>query len=521
MVPRTFPSSLHPFTGRRQLVALFLGDVTGLQRWVDYIPVNFGSGTSLVEGSYENNGFIAIQEISSGIGLQAFLDYIPVFFDAGSTDTWHVSAVGFIPYGVSGVTSPPSLELSFTRSQTLDPRITFTRSTTATFTGSDGLIQTAAIDAPRFDYNPTTLAPLGLLIEEQRVNLLTYSEQFDNAAWTKTRSSITANTVVAPDGALTGDTFADDTASGTHLIRTATITSAPTTSAVTATIYAKQNDQSNLFILYVTGDSDSSAYGRVASTFNLSTGVVAGSNAVNGATFTSSSITAVGNGWYRCSVTGTVGSTASPTGVRFVAGFATAANASVASTYAGTGQSIYIWGAQLEAGAFATSYIPTVASQVTRSADIAVMTGTNFSTWYNATEGTLFGQADWLGLSNNDYFFAINNGTTSNLIAIGVSGAPATRFIVIDGGVTQASVSGPTPVANVAFKIAGAYQANSFAAATNGTLGTVDTSGTVPSVNQVSLTSSFGSANQFNGHIRQIVYYPRRLANAELQGITA
>jgi hypothetical protein len=198
-----------------------------------------------------------------------------------------------------------------------------------------------------------------------------------------------------------------------------------------------------------------------------------------------------------------------------------AANAA-ATSFTGDGTSgIYIWGAQLEAGAFATSYIPTVASQVTRAADFASMTGTNFSSWYNATEGTLYGQADWMGLSTNDYFFAINNGTSSNLIAIGVSNTPLTRFIVIDGGVTQASVNGPTPVANVAFKIAGAYQANSFAAATNGTLGTVDTSGTVPSVNQVSLTSSIGSANLFNGHIRQIAYYPRRLANAELQGITA
>jgi hypothetical protein len=158
---------------------------------------------------------------------------------------------------------------------------------------------------------------------------------------------------------------------------------------------------------------------------------------------------------------------------------------------------------------------------VTRAADVAVMTGTNFSSWYNATEGTLYGQADWLGLSTNDYFFSLNNGTSSNLIALGVSSTPLTRFIVSDGGVTQASVNGPTPVANVAFKIAGAYQANRFAAATNGVLGTVDTSGTVPSVNQASLTSSSGTTNQFNGHIRQIAYYPRRLSNAELQGITS
>jgi hypothetical protein len=429
--------------------------------------------------------------------------------------------------GSGGAFAGATLNLDFTSgNQTLDPRITFTRSTTATFTGSDGLIQTAAINAPRFDYSPTTLAPLGLLIEEQRVNLVTYSEQFDDAAWTKTRSSITANTVVAPDGALTGDTFADDTASGTHLIRTATITSAPTTSAVTATIYAKQNDQSNLFILYVTGDSDASAYGRVASTFNLSTGVVAGSNAVNGATFTSSSITAVGNGWYRCSVTGTVGSTASPTGVRFVAGFATAANASIAATYAGTGQSIYIWGAQLEAGAFATSYIPTVASQVTRAADFASMTGANFSSWYNASEGTFFSNVFLRNApaTNLGSIYAVSNGTSAEriLVSMGTGAGGNINAVVTDNSVLQAQTVNSSLSAAGNYKYANAYQLNDFASVVNGGAAVVDTSGTLPTVDRLFFgANAVGNTGFLNGTISQIAYYPRRLANAELQGITA
>jgi hypothetical protein len=414
--------------------------------------------------------------------------------------------------GSGGAFAGATLNLDFTSgNQTLDPRITFTRSTTATFTGSNGLIQTAAIDAPRFDYNPTTLAPLGLLIEEQRVNLVTYSEQFDNAVWTKIRSSITSNTVVAPDGTLTGDALiTDTTVTDTHRIELLSVAFTSGTT-YTLTLFAKAQSSLNLQLVFLTA-----AFGTsLRAAFNLQTGQTLVS---------SSSITAkttnVGNGWFRCEATATATATAT-SGFHISLINTFAANAA-ATSFTGDGTSgIYIWGAQLEAGAFATSYIPTVASQVTRAADVAVMTGTNFSSWYNATEGTLYGQADWMGLSTNDYFFAINNGTSSNLIAIGVSNTPLTRFIVIDGGVTQASVNGPTPVANVAFKIAGAYQANSFAAATNGTLGTVDTSGTVPSVNQVSLTSSIGSANLFNGHIRQIAYYPRRLANAELQGITA
>jgi hypothetical protein len=195
-------------------------------------------------------------------------------------------------------------------------------------------------------------------------NLVTYSEQFDNAAWTKTRSSITANETIAPDGLLTGDNFSEDTTTGAHTIRTATITSAPTAAIVTATIYVRNVSQSNLFILYATGDIDNATYGRFASTFDLSNGTIAGNATANGAEFIRNSIFSVGNGWYRCSVTGVINSTGSPTGVRLVAGFATTANASVASSYLGTGASVYIWGAQLNAGDTAP-YLKTVANAVT------------------------------------------------------------------------------------------------------------------------------------------------------------
>ena len=247
--------------------------------------------------------------------------------------------------------------------------------------------------------------------------------------------------------------------------------------------------------------------------FNLSTGAI-GATAAG----TTATATPVGNGWYRCSVTATTAATASGSARILLA------NADNGQTYTGDGYSgIYIWGAQLEAGAFATSYIPTVASQVTRAADSASMTGTNFSSWYNAGEGTMYGEFDWMGLSTNDYFFAINNSSANNLIALGVSSTPTTRFIIIDNTVTQASIGGSTPVANTAFKIAGAYQVNNFRAATNGTLGTADTSGTVPTgMTEVSFNSSFGTVNNLaNGHIRKVAYYPLAVTSAQLQALTS
>jgi hypothetical protein len=402
----------------------------------------------------------------------------------------------------------------------------YTPTTTQPITNYIPVLQTAASGVARFDHNPTTFESLGLLIEEQRTNLVTYSEMFADASWTKARSTITANTVVAPDGALTADTFADNDVSLSHIIRTATITSAPTTSAVTATIYAKQNNQSNLFILYVTGDLDSSTYGRVASTFNLSTGTVEGNSSVNGATFTSNSITPVGNGWYRCSVTGTVGSTASPTGVRFVAGFATIANASVASSYAGTGQSIFIWGAQLEAGAFATSYIPTVASQVTRSSDSASMMGTNFSSWYNQAQGTVFSDVVLRNTpaSVSCALYYISNGTTNERIAAltGSGGGGNINTVVSVGGVLQAQTINTSLSTAGNYKYANVYQVNNFVSVANGGSAAVDTSGTLPIVDRLFLgASQTGLSLQINGTIKKFAYYPLAATSAQLQGLTS
>jgi hypothetical protein len=479
MIPRTFPST-YASNGQQQMVVHFLTSVAGLARWSDYIPVK------LVQGGPENSysGTVDVAVIPSlTADTQAWKEYIPVYADDSATDAWTVNNIGYIPYNYA-LFNDASMQLDFTNGAALDSRVTFTRATTATFTGSDGLIQTAAINAPRFDYNPTTLAPLGLLIEEQRTNLLLYSTDL-STGWSKgTLATWTLNAATAPDGTMTalqgdGVTGFSISSAGGALYRLGNTVSGSTT--YTFSVYVRTQ----------TG---------TATDVRLRLNETGGNNTL------SASLT-VTTAWTRFSLTVT-----------------TAAGATAVSTLVGTGAgtaNLFIWGAQLEAGAFATSYIPTVASQVTRSADVAVMTGTNFSDWYNATEGTLYGQADWMGLSTNDYFFSLNNGTSSNIISLGVSLTPATRFIVINGGVTQASVSGPTPVANVAFKIAGAYQVNSFAAATNGTLGTVDTSGTVPTVDQASLTSSSGSTNLFNGHIRQIAYYPRRLANSELQAITA
>ena len=400
----------------------------------------------------------------------------------------------------------PTLLLDFANVEQLDPRITFTRASTATYFDALGVMRTAASGVARFDHNPITFESLGLLIEESRTNLVTYSEQFDNAAWIKTRSSITANTIVAPDGALTGDKLVEDTtASSTHqVIQSASFTSG---TAYTFTTYIKAAERTWALLRL-----PSSAFtSTLQAYFNLSTGVIGAITAS-----TTASITPVGNNWYRCSVTATATTTASGSPGIFLA------DGDNGASYTGNGVSgIYIWGAQLEAGAFATSYIPTVASQVTRAADAASMTGTNFSSWYNAGQGTLYAEANTYSVSTgNRTSFAINDATLANRISVSHGSTKAT---VVNGGTTQMSQS----IASVVFtdntfsKVSVAYADNNGNASANGTLGTLDTAMTIPVVTQLQIGTQVGLAVPvLNGTIKKLAYYPIRCTDAQLQALT-
>jgi hypothetical protein len=389
-----------------------------------------------------------------------------------------------------------TLLLDFTNTSTLDPRITFTRSTTATFTGSNGLIQTAAIDTPRFDYDPVTLAPLGLLIEEQRTNLLLQSaDLFENGTgslnWQWTTGVVTSNTQVAPDGTITADTI--------------------TTTGAAQSIYQ-------------------SATVAASTTYTFSAYVRLGTMLVNDykiAVFNNNTLSFIAldvvptqtpttNGWTRIQYSFTT-----PVGCTSIRVYPFRNSNALDSC------TVFFGGAQLEAGAFATSYIPTVASQVTRAADVAVMTGTNFSSWYNATEGTIFTESSvpyTMPGSNFPLVASLNDGTANNRIENGYLTATLAGLEVAVGGVGQVGQY-PFVGGAVLRRNAGAYKLNDFAISANAGAVLTDTVGTVPVVDRLRLgerTATSGTnANFLNGHIRKIAYYPRRLSNAALQGITS
>jgi hypothetical protein len=374
----------------------------------------------------------------------------------------------------------------------------YTPTTTQPITNYIPVLQTAAAGVARFDHNPITGESLGLLIEEQRTNLLLRSEEFDNASWTKNASSITANTIIAPDGTLTGDAFNGDGTTAAHSLVQFEVLS----QIKTASIYAKKGSSNFLQIGF-------DAYLGYAN-FDLNAGTVATTS--GGAT---ASIQSVGNGWYRCSCTA---NTTSATTTRF--GLVSSGSAGRFESWSTSG-SIYIWGAQIEAGAFPTSYIPTTTAQVTRSADAASMTGANFSSWYRQDQGTLYAEA--ATTNGSDLGRAVQIASTSGTFTLGFRASGSTTQTWVEAFIP------PNPYVN-AFstggndsKISFTYAVNSAARAVDGTA--TEISSVVASYGKDAtamwIGRQAGSVSQIlNGTIKKIAFYPIRATNAQLQALT-
>lgn len=271
----------------------------------------------------------------------------------------------------------PRMALDFTTG-TLDPRVTVTRAlNTATRVNSSGLIAGVNADLPRFDYDPVTLAPKGLLVEEARTNLCIRSSDL-GTGWTPNSVSVSTDVIASPSGATDADSVTPSAGSAQHrLIGTQSAVSSGV--SVTHSVFAKAGG-SNFVQLH------DSATATFYANFDLANGTVTAVNPANGAT-----ITNYGNGWYRCTLTFTTGTTNCGGVVAMIPNGSAARNPTW--TAAGT-ESVYAWGYQIETGAFATSYIPTTTASLTRNADVVTMTGTNFSSWYNIGAGSWYIQTN-------------------------------------------------------------------------------------------------------------------------------
>ena len=386
----------------------------------------------------------------------------------------------------------------------------YTATTTEPITNYIPQLLTAASGVARFDHNPITFESLGLEIEESRTNLALYSEDLSNAAWTFGNATLSSNTAISPGGTQTADQLVASNSSGNTFARENVTLSA---GSATLSVYLKTGGVQFAQFMWA-GVFNGTDYAN----FDLVNGTV------TAGTYTAATITPVGNGWYRCTLTSTV--TASAGNFIYVNAVPTSTSTRFA-TYTGNGwNSLYVWGAQLEAGAFATSYIPTVASQVTRAADAASMTGTNFSSWYNAAEGTMY--ADFLLSANQttDQAVAqISNGTsTSDSIYI-YAQRQSSRFRgdVYIANAAQAAfayTAAGVPTAGTTYKTAFGYKVNDFAMTINSNTVSTDTTGNVPVVDRMFIGTAGTGGVVLNGTIKKLAYYPLRVTNTQLQALT-
>ena len=415
-------------------------------------------------------------------------------------------ALGNMLNGAGGLNADGlSLDLQFAADKTLTarkgPTPTFTRVSTATFVGSNGLIQSAAINVPRFDHDPVTLACKGLLIEEQRVNLLQRSEEFGDSYWTKELTTATNNAATSPSGATSAASLIPTTLSGFHYARRLGIT--VTNATHTYSVFVKASGY-NFVVLQLASDAVFTKY--FEGVFNLSTGLIesTGRNSIYTGV---RSITKMINGWYRCEITVNNIDANATTCVSINP----SASNDPAQSFTGNGTSgILAWGAQLEAGSFPTSYIPTTTGPVTRSADTCSITGTDFTSFYNQAEGTFYTESRPVTVSGTTTVFGVSNGTANERW---LNRFAQNEQLVITSSGVESALDSLNPVSATLYKVAAAAKLNDIAMSINGLSVVTDTSQPMPTVDRATI----GSVSSTVASIR---YYRKRLPNQKLQTLT-
>jgi hypothetical protein len=391
---------------------------------------------------------------------------------------------------------------------------TFTsRASTATYIGSDGLVKTSAINTARYNYNPMNLklAPK-LLLEPAATNLLIYSEQFDNTlSWQAANVSVTPNAAIAPDGTMTADMITDTSATVEGLIAVNLDITANDGITRTFSCFVKAGTATKpvVWMGYYNGTSWPSS-GAILNTDGSVAYVGEGAY----------SITPYPNNWYRISVT-----------LKNTLAGAYLLNCRIQSEYWGLGGvgvgNYYVWGAQLEVGTTATSYIPTTSSQVTRSADasssgqytrLADSAEMLTSTWFNKDEGSFLtalsnvsnpaGSIVMVDKGLNSWGGRIQMSMNSSLTVV------QTNIVNDAGGVD-------VQLGNTGLKTVFAYKTNDCANSANGSITATDSSATLPtSLTKMHIGKSPASNYILDGTLAKLAYYPKRLSNAELQSLT-
>lgn len=392
-------------------------------------------------------------------------------------------------------------------------------------------IKTAAVNTPRFEYNAITGESKGLLIEESKTNSTTYSSDYTNAAWGKQGvTALTSNVVIAPDGTYAQSLTENSVAATQHrIVKSATLTA----TTYTISVYAKKGYGSRYFSL----NADTFLSYGYRAIFDLSTGTLVTSIPGQGTeTYT---ITPVGDGWYRLSIT-FLGKAAAGSWYMELNNYPASASG---VSYDGDGvSSVYLWGAQLEIGYYTTSYIPTTSATVTRQADDARISGSNLTTLFNNSAGTAFVEvirpSDY-GTGNNKIMFDFKDSTNTldNNKVIRAFIAPVYSHAVVgqinDNTVTTVYSQSTSTVSSymtlgVSKKFAFAWD---FSGTANVSLnGSINTDVNISTASQITVNAlrlggyvNATAPTTASGtmYIKKFMYYNTRLSNAQLQVLTA
>ena len=385
---------------------------------------------------------------------------------------------------------------------TADGDFRHTRPSSATRVNKDGLIETVASNVPRLDYpllDGVVQDCPALLLEPSRQNKLTDSEDFYQ--WGNATALVTRNEAIAPDGNLSADTVLKN-GSFVAISKTTTITSGVDN---IFTVFVKPKTTNYITIRQASGSNDVRRY------FNVATGETSSAGG-NNTGFQEAKIEEYANGWYRVSVRATSDGTTLTSNIY--------AGQAGNTTYDGE---IYVWGAQIEEGSYATSYIPTSGSAVTRTVDYA--SGGGNSDTFNDSEGTLFIDAAALGNDGTYRVLNISDGTSSNRVLIQLgNNNNQIRADLVSGGATQTSLSTTSYTFTDFNKIAFKYKGDDTALFVNGTqVGATITGKTMPTgLDRIDFTNgSLGSTFYFRGKLKQLMTFNEALSDTELENLTS
>ena len=380
----------------------------------------------------------------------------------------------------------PALTLDFEKSKKLDPRITFTRSSTATYLdAATGLVKTAPSGVARFEKE-------GLLIEESRTNLVIYSEDLTQSNWVKYGVTITSNAVAAPDGNTSADKMFSTAGAALLAVQQAK-TGLTNAAQYTRSVFFKAAELTSA-TMQIGGTTE----GTILCVVDLSNGT-----STNGGV-----VTAYQNGWYKVERTFTMSGTTNDFYLRL-------------PDSSSTNDGVYVWGAQLEAGGFPTSYIPTSGSTVTRAADVCEATLPNV---LNGSEGVFVTYATPQNPSLNNHYIVqpidtANTGNTMTLLA-----SANYSFSVYDNNTETVRINYLAYQTGVKTVAAHAYATDNTSYITDGVVRGTDTSCSMPSaLNKLYI---FANSNRpayslVTGHFHRLTFYPERVSDASLQELTS